>query len=258
MMKNTYFIVVTGIFLSMPMILLGGENPTVELAGLRIVGPGYGLNGTELQAFHEQSGIALALVVKTSKNRKIVDIDDDNCSLVEFKDDRNHNLLDGVDWGGFPKITDDGSAGLIEVTSKSRPSKDATRIYAKGTIHLRLASSESTEKIETLKLEVGAEVKVGQETIQVMKVQLEDESLTLVLQISRKFVENMKDIRFYTVSGDPVEIWGRGSFTFGNASQMEYNLDLKSTPEALKVEIDLWQELETVNCPFEIKSGIGL
>jgi len=255
---RTVCVVVAGIFLSLPMILMGEEKPTVQLAGLRVVGPGYGLNGTELQAFYQQSGTTLALVVQTHNNKKIVDVDDTKCSLVEFADDRGHNLLDGVDWGGFPKISKDGHLALIEVTSKNRPSQDASRLLAKGTIHLRVAASESTEKIENLKLEVGNKVNVRQEVIQVMKVKEENDGLTLVLQISREFLNNMKDIRFYTADGNPVEIWGRGSFTFGNASQMEYNCNIKSTPEALRIEIDLWQDLEILNIPFEIGSGLGL
>lgn len=254
---RTACVVVAGIFLSLPMILMGEEKPTVQLAGLRVVGPGYGLNGTELRAFYQQSGTTLALVVQAPKNKKIVDVDDSKCSLVEFTDDRGHNLLDGVDWGGFPKISKDGHLALIEVTSKNRPSQDASRLLARGTIHLRVAASESTEKIENLKLEVGTKANMRQEVIQVMKVQEENDGLILVLQINRKFINNMKDIRFYTARGNPVDIGGRGSFTFGNVSQMEYKLDTKSTPETLKVEIDLWQELEILNLSFEIESGVG-
>ena len=90
-----------------------------------------------------------------------------------------------------------------------------------------------------------------------MKVQGEDESLTLVLQINRNFRDTMRDIRFYTANNDPIEVWGRGSFTFGNASQMEYNLDTNTIPKTLKVEIDLWQGLETLDLDFEVDAGVG-
>ena len=256
-MRKACMVVMVGIFLSLPMILMGQDKPAVKLAGLRVVGPGYGLNGTELRAFYKQSGISLALVVRAPENRKIVEVDDSNCSLVEFTDDRGHNLLDGVDWGSFPKISKDGRFALIEVTSKDRPSQEASRFLARGTINLRVAASESTEKIGNLKLKVGSKANVRQEVIQVMKVQEGNDGLILVLQINRKFMNKMKDIRFYTPRGNPVDIRGRGSFTFGNVSQMEYSLDTKSTPEALKVEIDIWQELETLDLSFQIESGVG-
>ena len=257
MKKTTCFVLVAGIFLSLPMILTGGEKPAVQLAGLRVVGAGYGLNGSELRAFNQQSGTSLELIVQAPKNKKIVEVDKSKCSLLEFTDDRDQNLLDGISWGAFPEISKDGQLALIEVTSKNRPYQDATRLFARGTIHIRVAASEITEKIENIKLEVGAKANVQQEVIQVMKVQNKNEGLILGLQINRKFVDNMKDIRFFTKGGDPLEIWGRGSFTFGNVSQVEYNVDTKSTPETLKIEIDLWQELETLDIPFQIESGVG-
>jgi hypothetical protein len=242
---------------SLPLTLMGEEIPSVQLAGLRVVGPGYGLNASELRAFHQKSGTTLALVVRGPKNKKIVEVDDSKCSLVKFTDNRGHNLLDGVDWGRFPKISKDGRLALIEVRSKSRPSPGACRIFAKGTIRIRVAASESTEKIEVLKLQVGTKVTIGNDVIQVMKVKKENKGLTLVLQISRKFKEKIKDIRFYTTSNNPVHIWSRSSFTFGNASQLRYNFDTKSISKDLKVEIDLWEGIETLNLPFHIKSAMG-
>jgi hypothetical protein len=256
-MRSAWIVIVAGICFLLPVSLTGEDKPTVQLAGLRIVGPGYGLNASELRAFYQPSGTTLALAIRASENKKIVEVDDAKCSMVEFADDRGYSLLDGVDWGGFPKTSKDGRFALIEVTSKNRPSQGASRLLARGTIHLRVAASESTEKIENLKLEVGIKVNVGQEVIQVMKVQEEDDGLTLVLQINRTFVDNMKDLRFYKAGGDPVDVLSIGSFTFGNASQMEYNLDIKTAPAAMKIEIDLWQELETLNLSFEIESGVG-
>ena len=236
---------------------MGEEKPAVQLAGLRIVGPGYGLNGTELRTFHQPSGTTLAFLVRAPENKKIVEVDDSKCSLAAFTDDRGFNLLDGVDWDGFPEISNDGRLALIKVTSKTRASQDASHLFARGTIHVRLAAAEETEKIEHLELKVGAKADIRQEVIQVMKAQVENEGLSLVLQVSLKFKNDIKDIRFYLADGRPVEIWGRGSFTFGNATQLEYNLDTKSTPEAVKVEIDLWQEQEILNLPFEIESSVG-
>ena len=254
---RTVCVFVMAIFLLLPLTLTAQENPTVKLAGLRIVGPGYGLNGSELRAFHESSGTTLSLLIQAPANKKIVDVNDDNCSMLEFTDNKGKNLLDGVDWGGFPQISKDGQLAMIEVSSKNTPSVDASQIQTKGTINLVLGSSASTEKIENLKLEVGAKAKVQQENIEVMKVDGESDGLTITLQMSRQFVDNMKDIRFYTADGNQLEIWSRGSFTFGNASQMEYSLDAKSTPKSLNVEIDVWKELQTINQSFDLKSGLG-
>lgn len=256
-MKKACIAVAAAFMLSLPVHLTGEEHPSVELAGLRIVGPGHGLNGTELRAFYQESGTTLAFIVRAPADKQIVEVDDSKCALTVFTDDRGRNLLDGVDWSGFPKISEDARLALIEVSSKTRPSPDATRVRVEGTIHMRAAASSVTETVENLTLDVGTTRTVRQETIEVMKAEAENDGLTLVLQISREFSENMKDIRFFTAEGNLLEIWSRGSFTFGNAAQMEYNLEIAAKPEALKVEIDLWQELENLNLPFEIESGIG-
>ena len=250
-MKTACFYMVAGIILSLTMSLMGGDNSAVQLAGLRITGSGHGLNGSELRAFNQRSGTSLALVVQAPGKKNIVEVDNNKCSLLEFTDDRGQDLLDGIHWDSFPSISKDGHLALVEVTSKNRPSEGASRLFARGTIHLRVAASETTEKIENLKLSVGAKTKVGQEVIEVMKVQQENDDLTIVLQINRKFAKNMKDIRFYTPKGNLLKIWSRGSFTFGNASQLDYSLETNSTPEALIVEIDLWQELEILEIPLK-------
>lgn len=257
-MKISSFVVLTAIFLSLPVITMGEEKPLVQIAGLQVVGPGYGLNGTELQAFHHQSGITLSLAVQSPDNKKIVEVNNSKCSLVEFTDDFGRNLLEGIRWGAFPKITKDNRFALVEVVSKNRPSLGASRLIVKGTIQLRVATSERTEKIENLKLQVGTKFTIREEEIQVMKVQKENGSLTLVMQINRKLKNNMKDIRFFIDQANPVDIRGRGSFTFGSVSQMEYDLDTKLKPETLKVEIDLWQGIELLNLPFRLESGLGI
>jgi hypothetical protein len=256
-MKIATLVIVAEIFLLLTTILIGEEKTAVQPAGLRIVGPGYGLNGSELKPFNRRSGTTLALVINAPDNKKIVEIDDSKCSLTTFTDDSGADLLDDIDWGSFPEISKDGHLALIEVTSKNRPSQNAARLYAKGVVHMRIAAAESTGRIENLDLTVGTKIDFQQELIQVQKAQVENESLTLVLQISQIFKSKIKDIRFYTASNTLIKVWGTGSFSFGNASQMEYNLDINSTPKSLNVEIDLWQELETLTLPFEIESSIG-
>ena len=256
-MRGLQIVVTVGLFLLIPIILSGNNNTAVQLAGIRIVGPGSGLNGNELQAFHQQSGTTLALVIHAPGNKKIVEVDDDKCSLKTFTDNQENDLLDGIDWSGFPKISEDGRSALIEVTSKNRPSMGAEKLHVRGSVYLRVAASEYTDRIENMTLKTGTKVMVGQEAIQVMKTEIDNENLTIVLQISQSLKNNMKDIRFYSLSGQELEIWGRGSFTFGSVSQMEYNLDTNTIPEFLNIEIDIWKELENSDLPFEIEAGIG-
>lgn len=254
---KTVSVFLTTLVLLLPTALIGLENPSVQIAGLRIVGPGYGRNASELRAFHQQSGITLVLVVKAPENKRIVEVDDNKCAMLEFTDDQDQNLLDGVDWGGFPKMSEDGGLAMIEVSSKVKPSQNASRIHAKGSVFMRVASALRSEEIESLKLAAGTKANIGQEVMEVMKVETDDDGTTLVVQIKRKVRDDMKEIRFYTMDGNGIEIWSTGSFTFGNASQVEYSLDIKPAPEAIRVEIDMWTELENITLPFELDGGVG-
>ena len=90
-----------------------------------------------------------------------------------------------------------------------------------------------------------------------MKVRQENDSMSLVLQISLKFMGDLKETRILAPKGDPIDIWGQGSFTFGNFYQMECRLETKSTPDVLALEIDFWEELETLDISFEIETVEG-
>jgi hypothetical protein len=256
-MRRLWVVAFGGLLLAFPNAM-AGEDRAVELAGLRVVGPGYGRNGTELQAFHERSGTTLVLLVRAPEDRKIVAVEDSKCSMVEFRDDRGRSLLDGVHWGGFPHVSDDARHALLEVTSRTRPSQEASRLLAEGTIRVRIAASERTERIETLRLTVGSKAQIQQEVVQVMKVQQEGDGLTLVVQMNRRFAEGVRDIRFFAPSGHPIDIRGRGSFTFGTATQLEFNLETRATPESLKIELDVWQDLQDLDLGFQINAGMGL
>ncbi|XOF34680.1 MAG: hypothetical protein ACL93V_05150 [Candidatus Electrothrix sp. YB6] len=251
--------VMAGIVLALPLNMFAQEKQeksTVQLAGLRIVGPGYGANGSELQAFQESSGTTLALAVEAPKDKKIIELDDSKCSLTQFTDDRNRNLMDGIYWGSWPKTSEDGSAALIEVSSKNRPSQDASRLTAKGTLHLRVADSVQTEKIEALKLEAGTEVKVAGEEIKVLKVEKEDRYVALTFQLTDNI--NLDKVRFTTADGKPVDASGRNTSSDGSVVHVIYYLEMESIPETLNLEMEVWQGAETLDLPFEITAGISL
>ncbi len=256
-MKKIHGFIILVISFTLSNSLMAQETTDVFVNGLRIVGPGHGLNGSELVAFNQQSGISLALLVKMSESKNIVEIETRNCNLIEFTDNTNYNMLDRVHWDSFPDISKDGRTALIEVSSRRIPSENATKLHITGKIQMRLAATSLTQKIKNLLLQAGTNATFDLETIQVMKAQIDDENLTLVLQISRELKDNMQEIRFFAPDGNPLECWGQGSFSFGNAAQMEYNLDTKTIPEYLNLEIDIWQKLETVNVPFDIQTEMG-
>jgi hypothetical protein len=230
----------------------------VRVAGVQVVGPGLGENGTELQAFRAQPGLVLSLAVTPPAGKFVIEIDDDECVLESLADDRGTNLLESVDWGPFPETTEDGRHGLIEVKTATRPAAGAAKVKAKGTIALLVASGVESEKIARLDVAKGQKLKTKRGTLELVEVAGDggDSGTTLTFGATIQIRDDLKDIRFLGADGQPLELWGRGSMTMGNAVQLEYVL--KEKPERVAIELDWWQGLEALEIPFEVEVGLGL
>jgi hypothetical protein len=230
--------------------------PTVGVAGLRIVAPGLGEQGTEVRAFNESAGLALALVIKMSGGAGIVEIDREKCTLTALSDDTEANLLEEARFGHFPKVTKDGTAGLIEVESRVRPSPGATSVSAEGTIAVKSSSGTKVQKVPNLPLQAGKFFKIGTATVTVGEVTVDGESASLSLKLPRSALALLKDIRWKDAKGQPVEVSRMGSGWMNDDAEISYRI-----PAALKtasLELDVWQNLKEQAVPFSLKLGISL
>jgi hypothetical protein len=228
----------------------------VRVVGIRLVGPGLGANGTELQAFREQPGLTLALAVEAPSGKSVIEVDDDGCVVDSLTDDRGTNLLESVDWGPFPETTEDGRHALIELRARPRPAAGASKVRAKGSLALKVAAGIESEKVADLALSAGKKLETRRGTLELVEVAGEDEGATLTFGATKQILDELKDIRFLGADGQPIEIWGRGSMTMGSAVQLEYVL--REKPAKVTVELDWWQGLEDVRVPFEVEVGLGL
>ena len=116
-------------------------GPTVSVAGLRVVGTGYGEDGREAQAFNESSGIGLALVVQQREWGGIIAFDDDASSLDGLTDSTGKNLLDEASIWPFPKLTKDGKTLIVEMRARGVPAAGATHIQARGKLSVTTATA---------------------------------------------------------------------------------------------------------------------
>jgi hypothetical protein len=230
----------------------------VRVAGLQVIGPGLGANGTEVQPFHAGPGLVLALAIDAPAGKSVIEVDDDECVLNSLTDDRGTNLLESVDWGSFPETTEDGRQALIEVTARTRPVVGATRIQAKGTVSLVVAAGIESEKIAKLDLTAGQKVTTRRGTLELVEIAGGDgdEGATLTFGATAKIRDELKDIRFLGADGQAIEISGRGSMSMGDSVQLEFYLGSK--PARVALELDWWKGLETLAVPFELAVGLGL
>lgn len=230
-------------------------TPTVSVGGLRVVTPGLGEQGTEIRAFNESSGMAFALFVKMSGGG-IVEVAGDKSALTSLTDDTGANLLEEARFGSFPKVTKDGSAAVIEVEARGRPSQGATSISAEGSIVLRSSSGTTVQKVVGLRLESGKTFKVGTATVTLGEVTAEGDDADLTLKLPRSTLLTIKEIRFKDAKGQAISASRTGSGWMGDEAEINYRI-----PAAVKtanLELDVWQNLKEQAVPFNLKFGLSL
>jgi hypothetical protein len=147
-------------------------RPAAEISvmGLRIIGSGLGKNRDEIRAFNESPGVAVALAIKMPAGQGIVQLDEDNCVLTSVTDDAGTDLGEQAKYGSFPKTSDDGSVGMIEIESRLRPAAGATAVLAEGTLVFSVSPGSKPTKIASVKLEKGKSFKLGTATVTLSEV----------------------------------------------------------------------------------------
>jgi len=231
----------------------------VKVAGLQVVGPGFGKDGREISAFNSYSpGMNVVLVIVTGDSAgAIVEILDDDCSLESMTDDTGKNMLEGVDWGAFPDVSEDGRYGSIEVKSNGRPAAGASKVTLKGTVAYLSAAGSASEKVADVKLEKGTTFSWagGKATVEAMEASEWSDNVELGLGMSAAQKSQIKEIRFFDGGGKELEVEGTGYMVMGSHATLTFGL-----PEGLTeatIEVEWWKDLEEVELPFEIEVGLG-
>lgn len=229
--------------------------PEIVVAGVRIVGPGFGKNRDELRPFNESPGVAVALIVKMPAGSGIVDLDEDNCVLTSVTDDAGTDLGEQADYGSFPKTSEDGSVGMIEIESKLRPAATATAILAEGTLVFQASPGSKPIKVPNVKLEKDKTFKVGTTTITISDV-TPGETTALELALPRSVLYSIRDVKFYDATGKVLEADRTSRGYMNDAASVGYRIT--GAGAAVTMEFDMWQNLREQKVPFKIKTGLAL
>src|SRR5262249_24525244 len=91
-------------------------------------GPRPPAHRSELKPFNESPGTSIALGITAPKGAGIVEIDDHGSKLDAFSDDKGQSLMEEGRVGPFPHITEDGSAAIVELEVRARPSPGASSV----------------------------------------------------------------------------------------------------------------------------------
>ena len=230
--------------------------PQVSAAGIRVVGPGLGANGSELRPFNEAPGTVVVLAIQAPRGNGIVEVDNHASKLDAFSDDKGQSLLEEGRMGSFPKVAEDGSAALVEVEVRARPSAGAASVTVQGSVSMTLAAGSKPVRAAGVRLETGQTFKVGATTMTVGEAKVEDESTKITFGLPRSVLITIREVRFFDAKNAPIESRRTGSGYFNEKATLEF--DAKTKDKTATVEFELWQNSRVVKVPFNVLVGLGV
>ena len=232
-----------------------GPAPEISVVGLRVVGPGLGRNREEIKPFDARPGVAVALAVRMPPGQGIIDLDEDDCELTSVTDDAGTDLGEHAQYGSFPKTSEDGSVGLIEIESRLRPAATATAVLAEGTLIFDASPGSKPTKIADVKLEKGRTFELGTATVTLAEVTRGD-TTSIELALPRAVLYAIRDVTFLDATGKPLEASRTGRGYMNDDASIAYRIT--GAGAAVTMEFDLWQDVQQRKVPFRIKAGLSL
>lgn len=232
-------------------------NPTVQVAGLRVVGPGFGPEDDRKSAFFGNTGTTVVVAVRVPPPYSLVEIDKDNSSL-EMTDSQG-TALDGpeVDWS--PDFTKDGTTALVDLEAKGVPADGSSYVALKGSLMFKVSSGVKTIKAPKLTLEKGTPVKMGTAAMTISDVEVEEGSDGPLVSFkgTRAVVKQIKAVRAKDAKGAPIEVHWSQSGGWDEEYQIGYRFKMAGKGP-VNVEFDVFDGLRDVAIPFELKAGVAV
>jgi len=241
------------------------QSPQVRVCGVRIVAGPYN-DEQKLRAFNMFPGTVLALEVEYPAGGLIA-FDSDKSTLEKLADEKGTSLLVEQQFGrsGFsmwPRFSADQKVALIEASGGGVPARGTREIRARGTLVFRRAEKQAMAKCENVALGKGTRFEVGPFKLEVHsagKPDWGDAPLAVTFR-TKQDLDALKTVKFFDAQGKPIEAEpsGSGRFGFGGDVTYERTFSLSRKVEAATLEIVYWEDLETVEIPFDLKVGVGM
>jgi len=260
------------VLLAFPLLVSAEPNVSVEVRGLRIVGPGIGKDKMELRPFNWMEGTEIAVLVK-KPDGGIIGFDKESSELKFLVDDKRTNLLEKPGkkarfsfekggFGSFPAISKDGKACLIEIEGKRTPAAGATSVSAEGIIILQCGSKTKKFKHENAVLQAGTKINAGKIPFTINKVGKPGwgKAEMAVTLHSDQDLSNIKEIRFLDTDGNDLKAASGGTSTsrFGNKISIDKSFNFKKKIGEATIEITYWMDMKNVSVPLKLKTSVGI
>jgi hypothetical protein len=240
-----------------PRKAVAAPKPQVQLAGVRIVGPGFGPENDNVRPFNWSAGTTMVLAVRVAPPYALVAVDKEKSSL-EMADSQGNVLEEPeVDWN--PDFTKDGTTALVELEAKGLPADGSSHVSLKGTVTFTAATGTKVIKANAVRLEKGVPIKLGTASITLDEAEFDEGNGRW--QVSFKgatpVIKGIKALRVRDAKSGLVEArwYGGGGWT------EEYSAAYMVTTTSkgpLNFEFELFDGLREVAVPFDLKAGVGI
>jgi hypothetical protein len=232
-------------------------NPTVVVAGLRVVGPGYGPENDRERPFNYDVGVTVVVAVRLNAPYAMVEIEKDKSS-VELADSQG-KALESPEVGWSPDFTKDGTACLVDLGAKGLPGEGSTHVSLKGSLMFKVASGTKTVKVPSVKLVKDTPLKVGTSAITITEVEQQEgsEGPTVTFKSTMAVMKGIKAMRAKDAKGAPIEVSWSHSGGWTEEYQMGYRFKMASKVP-VTLEFDLYDGLRELAVPFDLKAGVGI
>ena len=241
-----------------------GQKTAVKLdpAAVRIIRKTYGENFSGLSPLNAKKGTSIALMLQSPKGG-LIGISDKS-ALTSFTDDKGTNLLgkgfnQGI--GGFPKVSEDGKAGMVEINGSGLPTRGAKEVRAKGTLKISLASTKKKLKSKPFAVKKGSKVTVGGIKFVLKKAgkpSFGDKPLPIQLE-AKQDLSVIAAYHFEDSKGNKLKTSDAGSsrMDFGNSVTVTKGFNFEKKVENCVLVIEAWTDKKDVEVPFDVRIGIG-
>lgn len=252
--------------LSAVMIGLLGAETSVKVAGFQVVYETYGKSkfGAELVPLNGggEPGMQIGLMFERAGGG-MIDLDEKASKLTVFKDDQGTNLTRDKGWGDFnwPKVSEDGKAGMVRIETEKLPAEGSKEIHLKGTFVIKTGEKTRVVKAqEAIPLALGKKIKVGKKTFEITelgKASFGQDGHKVELSFKGSF-DSLKEIQFLDKNGKKVKAEQNGSsyMGIGPLSRQTRTFKLETKPKKVVIATELWVDLGEEEVPFELKIGV--
>jgi len=245
------------------------DDIKVEADGLRVVGANK-TSDESMRAFNWTSGTTVSLLIFSEKGG-LIQFDAENSALAKFLDGKGNDMLTKpADYKGFgrigfsmfPRISSDGKACSIEVSSPNLPAKGTTQLKVEGVITV-LCASKKTEHVQTnVALKDGSKITCPELELtinNVAKPDFGDDPLGLTLR-SKKKMDSVAEIKFFKADGSEIKARKTGTSQMGIFGDLtvEWNYNFSEKADVATVKIYIWSDLQKKKVPFSLDVGVGL